>query len=126
MLSVLGYFVIAREISAKKLRTKQNTLCTEFFCFNCVLRDASVRTERQQRQIAGALNRHGQQALVLCTAARNAARQNLTAFRNVLAELVCVLIINLFSLIYAEAAYLSASSSASFTFHALILPVKMG
>lgn len=72
-------------------------------------------SKRQQCDIARPLDCHSHLALMLCTVARDAARQDLAALRRETAKLCNILVIDMLNLVYAKRADLSARPSASVT-----------
>ena len=79
-----------------------------------------LRRVRQQRDVAGALEGHGQRALVLGAGARLAARLDLGALREVAAEAVDLLVVDAVRLVGAEGADLAAAAVAEVVIAALV------
>ena len=73
----------------------------------------SILNIRHDRHMAGSLDRHCQSSLMLCTVACDAAGKDLASFRDILAQLGCILVIDLVILLTAEYADLFSPAAAS-------------
>lgn len=72
-------------------------------------------SERQQRNVARALDSDRHLALMLGAVSGNTARKNLPTLRNEPAQLACIFVVDVIHLVHAEGANLFARAAASVT-----------
>ena len=82
-----------------------------------------LRGEREQRNVACALDRHGYLALMLGAVAGYPARHYLAPLRDVSAEPGSIFVVDMFDLVYTERADSPPGSASSFTLQCDVPPI---